>query len=623
MNCEKCNAEHTPDYECLFPINVERCTNCERLVFDNVHSCGTIEAIGGYFMNVMCKQAEKIFKIRLKNEFQPDGGDLFVYEKGHFIALTSKIFSPSISGVCVPKSNKEFNILTFESSRDVQFTIYFAILMLKNKRVEINLRIDVRPNEIKIMKCSFSLGENLDDQYKMSTAYIFGIHPNSKSIELQLQCTGKMETALWTGFGWDIKNNKLIKKSNDSVSERTRCMNCNNNHCTQNCNLPYYTMHCSNCLVISTDGSAHRNPCMPINKISAIRRNILAIAPYTLFEMTFSQDSGEMLFMGDDFKFHQFTRKTNLISSPAESLITFNQRDDSQNCITIKQNTYKRCCIFVAVLDKQNVYRIRFRFVLTPQHALLVFKQQKTLNFRNGKVIVPKEFGENMLALFAIKPNDLSFYSALKVFATYDGNIDSNCFNGYTGFIGIDLSDSLSRVSVDNCIDGIISQNEIKKFDKRLFEFDDPKPLATFKEQRSEAAQQPDDMNAADDDDGDWTSDDDENENPFDESVNSQITFSEVTMDNLMYANFMVADLMPNRIKDVAHSSIQKYYTESIPTIPPKPIITPKIRDVRASLPITKYKDMILQSINQYRVVVISGATGKIFLLLNSLHCSK
>ncbi|XP_031634638.1 3'-5' RNA helicase YTHDC2-like [Contarinia nasturtii] len=246
-----------------------------------------------------------------------------------------------------------------------------------------------------------------------------------------------------------------------------------------------------------------------------------------------------MMFLGDDQRFQQFNLKLNLVSSPAE------------------------------MLDKTNIYRIRFRLVITPKHGVLVFKQCKTLILRNGQVEITGEYTKNTIMLLAIKPNGPSFYNVLKIFAAHDGNIDLNRFNGYKGYIGIDVSENKTQSFVDKCIDGYESSLKPTKFDKRLYRFDDSNPLSTFKEQRiNTTATEQHGIEPNDD----WSSSDEGAMGGEVQNTDSpQIKLTEMTVDKLTEVNFM---------------------------------------KVRESLPIATFRRDILASIERNRVIIISGETG-------------
>jgi hypothetical protein len=132
----------------------------------------------------------------------------------------------------------------------------------------------------------------LKDCFKMNTALILGINPNSTYIKLEVQSNGQVKSTEWNyGAGWTFEEmNHLLEFSQNISQGTTRCMNCNKNHNTEACDFPFFTIVCSNCLVISHDGSQHDLPCMLINKISSIRKDLLAFNAVTLFQIIYKGD---------------------------------------------------------------------------------------------------------------------------------------------------------------------------------------------------------------------------------------------------------------------------------------------------------------------------------------------
>jgi hypothetical protein len=95
------------------------------------------------------------FKMRLKDAFQPSGADLSFFKDGEFNAVnkSSKLFCPATGGLFILENKNTYNILGYESTKNVRFTIYIAILHDK-KRPETGLRIDIGANgSVKFIKC--------------------------------------------------------------------------------------------------------------------------------------------------------------------------------------------------------------------------------------------------------------------------------------------------------------------------------------------------------------------------------------------------------------------------------------------------------------------------------------
>lgn len=265
-----------------------------------------------------------------------------------------------------------------------------------------------------------------------------------------------------------------------------RCFNCNGNHDVAVCDMPAYTMVCSNCLGIFLDGSQHKSPCMPINRISSIRKSLLAYNALTIFQLVYGNDELDMMYLHEG-SFQELGPNVKLMSSPAESLFMCkNSADSNRQCIELRQATFKRCAIVLAYLDRQNVWRIRFRLVITKKHGLLVFPVTRTLTFTNNQRIdvrgsAPQD-EHNLVQIFGLKPKSESGYFQTRIFANVSGDLSSSEFNGYTAHFWLDFSGDKDVSHKDDALDP--SKATEKMFNKRL-NVQESTPLLTFQAQRA------------------------------------------------------------------------------------------------------------------------------------------
>lgn len=353
----------------------------------------------------------------------------------------------------------------------------------------------------------------------MSTVLILGLKPISNTLTVQMRSNNGSKSIKWTsGNGWcidsDISVSRLISVPNPNRAlQGVSCLNCNKMHPTNMCNLPFFSIPCIYCLVISNDGYDgyhHINPCRPVNTISDIRTNLLASNALTLLQINYPVNDVDVMYMAHDASsFKMFTHNVKLVSVPAESLLTFREIDTNTNAIAVKQYRYKRCSILIVVLDKSNMYRVRFLLVFTPIHGVLVFSYSTTPNMRNGLLEIPAQFTKNTIVILLLKPKNENFYIALNVFANETGRIDLNPFNGYVGHIGVDLSTEYINTHIDLCIDGRREIADIphNRFNAKLYKRRLNAPLSTFKGQRHTHTPLPVNNESSDDD---WTSSDDE-----------------------------------------------------------------------------------------------------------------
>lgn len=391
MTCIICDGAHRTS-DCLFPVKVRRCENCATNILGDIpHVCGVTNALKGYRSNVFADVPKLQFKMRISNP-ATNGADMFYYEDGCFNEFfhTLHLSNPSTSGLFTIKDG----ILNYDALKFVKFSFYIAILRYESPVIKLRA-IVTRQNGIVFVKCNMEMMKTrgkfvIDSRYRMNTAFILGLKPRSKSFELQIRSNGSTKRANWCdSHGWKIGSDldgEQIQRIvlNEIQNPRLQCTNCSSNmHDITDCDMPIYSMHCKHCLVVSIDGTMHENPCMNTNAKSEIRRDIFAKNALTLFQLMFSNKDGPLLCLLEDGQFHPFTPAIKLLSIPAESILTVHHTDN-QKCIALKQVTFKRCNILIVVKDARNIWRIRFRVVVTPRHGVLVFKLTKTMVVQNG-----------------------------------------------------------------------------------------------------------------------------------------------------------------------------------------------------------------------------------------------
>lgn len=247
-------------------------------------------------------------------------------------------------------------------------------------------------------------------------------------------------------------------------------------HNTEKCYWPSYTNHCTNCLVISVDGKGHCYPCMPTNTISFIRKNLLAMRPYTLFEMEYKKENANAFFLCKTKKLE--ITKVKLLSAPAEPISTATEQNFDQ-CIEFQQTTFKRCSLLIAFLDK-GMWRLRFRLVVTPLHGLLVHKVTQTLKVINGQISLKPE--ENSVAIIGFVPKSTKFVASIRAHANETGALSEDNFDGYIGEIEINILNQQHEMTIADCF---IPHSNKKMFNRKLYSRACSAPLSTFQDQRA------------------------------------------------------------------------------------------------------------------------------------------
>lgn len=325
--------------------------------------------------------------------------------------------------------------------------------------------------------------------YEMNTCIILGLKPRSRKMVLQIKSNGlTAKSAQWErNKGWTIDaninaDNMESNTITDSPPITEVCSNCSGYHNIKNCNLPSYTMHCSHCLVVSLDGAMHGPPCKPVNRKSSVRLDLLAKRAITLFQLSYNINEANVFHLNDS-RFVQVSPQLRLISAPVEGLLKVRNNDNEQ-FIGFKQTQFNRCSFLIAVLDGKGIWRLRFRLVVTPVHGLAVFKLSKTLNVNHGRIEMPNDLMVNTVAVFGVAPIESSFYITLRVHANESGRLSSTQFDGYIGYIGVEVSEANIECFIDDALNGNTNQLQRKRFNNCLYRREE-QPLSTFQSQRT------------------------------------------------------------------------------------------------------------------------------------------
>lgn len=451
---------------------------------EHPHQCIN-HAVQSYRANIFAEKAEPIFKMRVRNYFEAEGASVLYYDEKFMEFFDMKqILSAATSGLLTVQSDQKYSTINYDATKFVKLS-FFVALIDYNGPTDF-LRATITRDHIVFTKFTDIFNQNgqLSSEYHMNTAFIIGFKPRNSALSVQIKFHSNVQTMKWKREdGWQFDNLLLSSNAENPllVNPTSICPNCNENHRLDSCDLPLFTSHCTSCLVMSLDGGHHSNPCRPINKISAIREDIMASNALTLIRWQHKFGEGEIFYLANNSNFTPLNAKTKLISPVAESLITVESESDGIS-IALKQTSYKRCSFLLAYLDRTNQWRIRFQFVVTPRHGLLVFKRTRTLHFINGRAEIPPELINNTIAVFGLRISVDAYYSQVKVFANKSGKISPIGFNGYSGFFGINTQGSPDQTFVVKNIDAENQALELKRFNLKLYK-QEPEPLSTFKGQ--------------------------------------------------------------------------------------------------------------------------------------------
>lgn len=442
------------------------------MVFGTVeHICIPMVSTESYRLNVLALPTNALYKLHLLKK----SGTFFDFINGRFAFNKETRFSPAVCATMSLNEKENLFSLNCNASIHKRFGIFIAVLS-KNARPTIGLRIAVTKHGVRFMKTQENFvvdGDKLvlPPKYNRNTAYVIGIEANSDQLMLELNTKESHHLIAWNeSTGFDMIDQGSFAMDTACHHTETPCLNCGKNHDISVCEYPWYSVHCTGCLVVSINAKFHTKPCKPINKISLIRSNIFAEVALPLYDLSWQNSDGTMHCLIDG-QFHPVRSGQQLVSAPAEALIEF---DEMNSRMRFKQCSFKRCSVLIAIKINPNVWRIRFSAVVTPKDGLLVFKLTSTLH--NGTI--PASYLDQTVAVLGFIPKEDSFYMKFDVHAM------AGIYNGHIGWSDASTSnqeawhidDSLKEFSGTG-----INQRQ-KRFHNTLFK-PEPAAVSTFKGQ--------------------------------------------------------------------------------------------------------------------------------------------
>lgn len=171
----------------------------------------------------------------------------------------------------------------------------------------------------------------------------------------------------------------------------TNCFNCGNVH-SMRCEFPTYFSRCYRCLVISFDGSGHTPPCAPENTISEICKDIFAKSPLPLLKLRLDKSECDIHYLNiNSGQFEEFSDCQVLLSSATDGIFSFKEAKH-YGILSYDATSFMRMTFVVAVLDSANIWRIRFRGILTEKVKLKRFFDNRLNGLNETKPKPVKSF---------------------------------------------------------------------------------------------------------------------------------------------------------------------------------------------------------------------------------------
>lgn len=311
----------------------------------------------------------------------------------------------------------------------------------------------------------------IPDKIKLNTAFILGFSSSTNEFEIEVRDSVKIS---FVNGNWNIPNdNESVMPYTFGVQEWT-CLNCGLGHNVENCDWPYFTMHCSHCFVVSTDGNGHQYPCNFKNRITNLRDDILAEIPLRLFELRVETSQAKLLFLNvKSGRFEEPSNKTKLVTSAAEGLLQF-EKTDSYQYVRFDAIYLSRISLLFAIFQ-DTFWRLRFSATVTHKHGLMVFKLTRTMQCVNTVFQIPVIRGSNPIGIIGLVPEIQTDGSRqctieFKIYANENGYISDDPFNGYTGHIDWNMNRNFEQYEISDCLNGNIENS----FNKSLIRKEPP-----------------------------------------------------------------------------------------------------------------------------------------------------
>lgn len=345
-----------------------------------------------------------------------------------FVPIPDKIVAPSISGLFCYDANR--GVLSFKSTKRTKFSILLAMISPQAVRLIRAVCNRNSMNATKFLETNIALNEangrfRIPDEFRYSITACIGFKLKNDAENMELQVRDQPSIIYNVTNGWDISNysaSQIIQEvppthNNLIENNALKCYNCNGGHEAEHCKWPEFLLCCPQCLVISFDGKNHISPCQPINRIVSPRPDIFAVSPTKLFDIAFFTNAVGILFLNEHGQMEILTTEQTLLSMATDGILSLKNVDESRVALRYEATSQSRFSILFAILDRQQIWRLRFRAVLTPVNGLLVFKLHSTLPVESGMYKIPQN-QKNAIAVIGLKPKGLRIDAMCSVFTT-------------------------------------------------------------------------------------------------------------------------------------------------------------------------------------------------------------
>lgn len=219
-------------------------------------------------------------------------------------------------------------------------------------------------------------------------------------------------------------------------------------HAIDACTSPNYLVKCSNCLVVSFDGSGHeKTNSLCLEGKCRSRNEIYSTMPMPMFSLKIENASDNVYFLnkasGQFMEIDQVQDQTHEIHAPQIDGMFLTRKINGKTYINFAATTLNRFSVAIGFYS-QGAFRVRFRFVVTATDGILCFPLYRSFDNDDGTYTIPRDFNINTALILGISTQEERSTVKIRVNAN---SINANVYYGAVSWNRlmdqVDISESL------------------------------------------------------------------------------------------------------------------------------------------------------------------------------------
>lgn len=239
-------------------------------------------------------------------------------------------------------------------------------------------------------------------------------------------------------------------------------------HTIDACSHPNYLVKCKKCLVVSFDQSGHVRPCRPVESVCRYSTDIYGKNPMKMFQLKVENADDEVYFFDKGTSCFENIGKHDEVqhihAHPVEGLFLV-RKIKNNIVIEYAATSLYRFSVAVAYFS-EGAWRVRFRFVVTPDNGILGFKLYRTIEHHDGTLTILNDLNANTVLILGIKTKEVESAVRFRVFANESGMINdtSDAYYGKMSWNRI-----IDRLSISESLQ-VDTHGNTYRFNANLYE---------------------------------------------------------------------------------------------------------------------------------------------------------